>query len=669
MSTSRVLPLMAACALTAGPMAAQGATPSFEDLIGLSRVAGGGAISPDGSQVAYMVTSAEWEENRYDTEIWLVRPGAEPVQLTRTAKGNSSSPRWSPDGHWIGFLADRGSKQQVFVLSPRGGEAVAVTAVEGGVQSFEWSPAGGRIAYTAAAPETDAQKQRKKKFGDYAGEDEEWTQSELWVIAVNPGSMAQPAAAVRLTSGDQYTVTNYVWSPDGSRIAFGHQRDPLINSWPTADISIVRVADQTVQPLVRDTGADQNPVWSPDGRWLLYQSSGGDTTSNYYRNGQLLRIPAEGGTATRIAAGFDEQMGGLVWTPAGIYFTAWQKTSRRLFRMEPDSWTIRPLGSEDLRIGGTSFSTDGRTVAFSATTSATVFEVYRTAVDRWAPEALTTASRQLAVWTLPSSEVVSWQSRDGATIEGVLYKPADFDPAQRYPLLVVIHGGPTGIDYPQPPIGGAYPIWQWVNRGALVLRPNYRGSAGYGEAFRRLNVRNLGVGDMWDVMSGVDYLVGRGMVDTTRMGAMGWSQGGYISAFLATNTDRFRAISVGAGISNWVTYYVATDIHPFTRQYLQATPWEDPEIYRRTSPMTNIRQARTPTLIQHGEFDRRVPIQNAYELYQGLQDVGVPTRLVVYKGFGHGINKPKEALASQTHNWEWFDRWIWNSSPAPTPEP
>lgn len=189
--------------------------------------------------------------------------------------------------------------------------------------------------------------------------------------------------------------------------------------------------------------------------------------------------------------------------------------------------------------------------------------------------------------------------------------------------------------------------------------PNYRGSTGYGEKFRKLNVRNLGVGDAWDVMSGIDFLDSKGLIDTDKMGAMGWSQGGYISAFLTTNTRKFKAISVGAGISNWMTYYVNTDIHPFTRQYLKNTPWEDEDIYRKTSPMTNINNASTPTLIQHGEFDKRVPIPNAYELFQGLQDVGVDTKLIVYKGFGHGITKPKERLAATWHNWQWFGKYVW----------
>jgi dipeptidyl aminopeptidase/acylaminoacyl peptidase len=271
---------------------------------------------------------------------------------------------------------------------------------------------------------------------------------------------------------------------------------------------------------------------------------------------------------------------------------------------------------------------------------------------------LTNSSDQIKDWNTPVNEIIQWKSKDGAGIEGILLKPKNYDAGKKYPLLVVIHGGPTGIDFPEPTPTYVYPIMQWVEKGALVLRVNYRGSAGYGEKFRSLNVRNLGVGDMWDVVSGVEYLNSKKMIDTSRMGCMGWSQGGYISAFLTTNTNMFKAISVGAGISNWVTYYVNTDITPFTRQYLQATPWSDMNVYLKTSPMTNINKASTPTLIQHGEFDKRVPIPNAYELYRGLQDRKIPSKLIVYKGFGHGINKPKERLAAVWHNWQWFNHYV-----------
>ncbi|MEO8028194.1 MAG: prolyl oligopeptidase family serine peptidase, partial [Bryobacteraceae bacterium] len=264
---------------------------------------------------------------------------------------------------------------------------------------------------------------------------------------------------------------------------------------------------------------------------------------------------------------------------------------------------------------------------------------------------------------LATREVVEWRSKDGTPIEGVLIKPADFDPKRKYPLLVVIHGGPTGVDRPSISGDRNYPIEMFAAKGAVVLRPNYRGSAGYGEKFRSLNVRNLGLGDYDDVITGVDSIIAKGYIDKDRVGSMGWSQGGYISAFITTYSDRFKAVSVGAGISDWMTYYVNTDIHPFTRHYLKATPWEDPEIYKKTSPITYINNAKTPTLIQHGELDRRVPPANAYELYQGLQDRNIPSKLIVYKGFGHGINKPKQARAVMEHNYDWFSQWIWGEKP------
>lgn len=305
-------------------------------------------------------------------------------------------------------------------------------------------------------------------------------------------------------------------------------------------------------------------------------------------------------------------------------------------------------------------------VAFTASDDTRVAEIFVSAITPFAPRKLSDMNKQLNAWTLGSVELISWKSKDGASIEGVLHKPADFDPHKKYPLLVVIHGGPTGVSRAlMNPANHYYPVELFLSKGALVLEPNYRGSAGYGESFRSLNVRNLGVGDMWDVMSGVEALIEQGIADPSRLGSMGWSQGGYISAFLTTNTDRFKAISVGAGISDWMTYYVNTDITPFTRQYLQATPWEDPSIYALTSPITNIKKARTPTLIQHGQFDKRVPIPNGYELYRGLRDENVPARMIVYAGFGHGITKPKSNRAVLQHNLDWFSHYIWGESIPP----
>jgi dipeptidyl aminopeptidase/acylaminoacyl peptidase len=367
------------------------------------------------------------------------------------------------------------------------------------------------------------------------------------------------------------------------------------------------------------------------------------------------------GDVQDLTARFDEDPRIADWGPDGIYFEGLQKTSAHLFRVNPKTKEIARVSSPDAYyLDDVSFTKDFKTLGIAAQDATHLTEIFVSGTQKFSPRQLTDMTAQTKDWNLGSAEVISWKSKDGATIEGVLRKPANYDASRKYPLMVVIHGGPTGISQPTLSAGDTYyPMQMFLAKGALVLQPNYRGSAGYGAAFRALNVRNLGVGDMWDVMSGVDSLIGRGIVDETRLGSMGWSQGGYISAFLTTNTDRFKAISVGAGISNWMTYYVNTDITPFTRQYLRATPWDDPEIYQRTSPMTTIKQAKTPTLIQLGSADKRVPVPDSYELYRGLQDQHVPSRLILYTGFGHPITKPKSNRAVMQANLDWFNRYIW----------
>lgn len=645
--------------------------PSFEEVLSLQSV-GSPQISPDGKNVAFTVNSTDWENNRYDTEIWLSKDGGEPFQLTNNIENSSTSPKWSPDGKWIAFLSDKTGKTQVQVIRLEGGESVQLTNTKGSISSFEWGPDGKQIAFTQSEDKDKVEKARKEKFGGFEVEDAEYKLNRLWLTTFDPEKLFKPAlpkdkadttkkdkSTYILLDSVNYTVTNFLWSPDGSKIAFNHQPDPFITSFIKSDISILDVATKKVTPLVQNKSTDALEAWSPDGRWILYSSNVNDTVANFYKNDKLFRIKLNGSENTQLAKSFDENLSSLVWNPQGIFGIAYQKTVRRFFFIDPDNGKFKPIFTSPARIYGMSFTGDGELVAFSGTEEHSLTEIYTSPIKAVAQKKLTNFSGQLSGWATADSEVVSWKSKDGATIEGVLSKPKDYDPSKKYPLLVIIHGGPTGTSTPAPVANYVYPFNQWLNKGALILQPNYRGSAGYGEAFRSLNVNNLGVGDAWDVLSGIESLEKKGMIDSNKIGCMGWSQGGYISAFLTTNSDKFKAISVGAGISNWVTYYVNTDIHPFTRQYLNATPWSNMDIYLKTSPMTNINQAKTPTLIQHGEFDKRVPIPNAYELYQGLQDVGVETKLIVYKGFGHGITKPKERLAAVWHNWQWFGKYIW----------
>ncbi len=638
-------------------------TPTIEQSLNL-KSAGGPRISPDGRYVAYQVQKTNWEDNAFETELWIaITATGETYRLTN-AKKSSSNPQWSPDSRRLAFISDRDGKRQIYLIAPNGGESIQLTSVETGVSNHSWSPDGRRIAFTAADPESKTRKDRKEKYGEYEVVQADYTFTHLWMIDVPAEIKEKRPDPARMTEGSNFSVNGFSWSPDSGRIAFSAAKDPDISSSATGDIYVLSIADKGFKRIVDTRGPDGNPVLSPDGRRIAYQTANGREFF-YYANSYIAVTAADGGAPQVLTESFDESPGLIEWSVDGIYFGGLQKTSSHLFRLNPATKSIEQVsGPANYSASQFSFTSDFKQVAFIGAGANDYPEVFVSTVKTFQPKRLTTMSDQLKGFRLATREVIQWKSTDGTQIEGVLIKPAGFDPAKRYPLLVVIHGGPTGVDTPAVRGDRYYPVEMFAAKGALILRPNYRGSAGYGEKFRSLNVRNLGVGDYWDVISGVDHLIAQGIVDRDRVGAMGWSQGGYISAFITCSSDRFKAVSVGAGISDWMTYYVNTDIHPFTRQYLKATPWDDPDIYQKTSPISYVKNAKTPTLIQHGELDKRVPIPNAYQLRQALEDRGVPVKMVVYKGFGHGIDKPKQHRAVLEQNFEWFTQWIWGEKPA-----
>jgi dipeptidyl aminopeptidase/acylaminoacyl peptidase len=664
--------------------AAQPSSPSIDDLLNLKRVAAP-AISPDGRLVAYTVRETNWDENAYETEIW-VGDGTRTRQLTHARK-SSQQPAWSPDGRWLAFVSDRDGKRQLYRIALEGGEAEKLTSGDEDVTNFAWSPDGARIAFTMTDPIAESVKEREKRFGEIRIEDEDRRMAHLHVLDVTTRQTR------KLTKGD-FVVGAFDWSPNGARIAFDHRVSSDPSDSVTADISIVDAASGATEVLVGQNGPDSNPRWSPDGLRIAFVSAMAKQFP-YYENGVIAVVQPGSATIQTLSAAFDEEPSLVAWKKTGIYFSASQRTWAYLYRIDPTARLsavasanadlsavasanadlsavasakadeITRHAARDAWIGsGFSINDDATRVAFIAAGPTEFADVYLgpLAPSLAAATRVSNTAAQIASWPKHTREVVRWISQDGTEIEGVLHKPADFQKGRRYPLLVVIHGGPTGVSRPVPYTNsvGYYPIDLWLSRGALVLEPNYRGSAGYGEKFRSLNVRNLGIGDAWDVLSGIDKLAADGLVDPNRVGAMGWSQGGYISAFLTTkHSERFKAVSVGAGISNWMTYYVNTDIHPFTRQYLKATPWDDPRIYADTSPMTYIKNAKAPTLIQHGDQDQRVPPPNAFELYQGLRDQNVPVQLVLFKGFGHPLNKPKANRGAMQQNFDWFNKYVW----------
>jgi dipeptidyl aminopeptidase/acylaminoacyl peptidase len=680
-------------------------TPSLEESLSLKMISGA-RISPDGKFIAYRVRETDWKENAYVRQIWLVNTatGAS-FQLTR-GKKSSDAPEWSPDGKWIAFIGEREANaitpagaaekkeerkdekkeekkeekkdgegkpaaRQIWVISPEGGEAWQLTQQETDIGGFHWSKDGKQIAFTASSPESKSEKERKEKYSDYEVYEEDYRQNQLWVVDASEAEAAHaPVKARQITRDASLNVNGFAWSPDSRRIAFAATHNPLLAFGGDEDIYLLELTqDNSIRKIIALEGPDNEPIFSPDGTQIAFATALAQPYF-YYANSHIAVVDVEKvlaqpatkpGDVMDLTAPFDEDPRIAEWGPDGIYFQGLQKTSAHLFRVNPKTKEIARLSSPDTYfLDDVSFTKDFKTLALAAQDAAHLTEIFVASAQKFARRQLTDMTAQVKDWNLGSAEVIAWKSKDGATIEGILRKPANYDSSKKYPLLVVIHGGPTGISQPTLSAGDMYyPVQIFLAKGALVLQPNYRGSAGYGAAFRELNVRNLGVGDMWDVVSGVDSLVAHGIVDASKVGSMGWSQGGYISAFLTTHSDRFKAISAGAGISDWRTYYVNTDITPFTRQYLHATPWDDPEIYQKTSPMAAIKQAKTPTLIQVGSVDKRVPPPNSFELYRGLQDQHVASRLILYNGFGHPITKPKSNRAVMQANLDWFNHYIW----------
>ncbi len=651
--------ILSLCLLAAPLYAQAGArVPTIDSLLSLKSV-GGPRLAPDGQRVAFLVTNTDWAQDAFVSQLWIhdLRTSVS-SQLTRHEAGVSQV-QWSPDGKWLTFLSSRvESRPQLFAMAVDGGEPVRLTNAPGGVAGYAWRPDGAMIAFSSS-PAAATRKSRDTTLGGFEVVRRDYTMQGLYTIDVATALAAPQAGTLRTPAVARFSVASFEWSPDGSRIAFSATTVPDLIAGNTADIHLLTLADNSVKPLVTQVGADNDPHWSPDGRQLVFSSAMGEVKENFFRNSRLAVVSAEGGAVRAITSQFDEQPGFVDWGSRGVYFSGLQKTASQLFVVDPTSGAITRVSGPDGGIySGFSLSRDQATVAFTVATSTALPELAVSPLASFAPRVVTSMSAQIRDWKLGTREVVRWKSRDGAEIEGILIKPRDFDPTKKYPLLCVIHGGPTGVDRPVLPDARYYPVDEWVNRGAVVLKVNYRGSAGYGERFRALNYRNLGVGDAWDVISGVDALVAKGFVDPARVASMGWSQGGYISAFLTTSSTRFVATSVGAGISDWRTYYYNTDITPFTVNYLGADPVADPAIYARTSPIDYVKNAKTPTLIQHGELDRRVPIANAYQLRQALEDRSVPVEMIVYKGYGHGITKPKSQRAVMQHNLGWFNHYI-----------
>lgn len=612
-------------------------------------------ISPDGTQVLFTLRELDQKANEFSTNLWIVPvAGGEARRFTASLK-NDTSPRWSPDGKWIAFLSNREAKRaaegaprtQIWLISVNGGEAEPLTDVRGGVSgSFDWSSDGKRIAFTSPEPQTDEEQKRMKEKRDMIFVDQDIKMSQLWLVDV----ASKEARQLTRESAD---ARDPRWAPDDREIAYVRRPSPKADDGLYSDIMIVPASGGTPRLLYKNEGPDSNPIWSPDGRTIAFLSnekpqSGGQN--------DILVIAAGGGQPRNLTAQFDRNESNPFWSPDGkrIYFEAGVGANRHCFWVPATGGEVQKVFDGNRAIGSVSLSADGKRLAFTVSDPLHPADVWVAGSDGGDARSLTQMNRQVDEFKLGTTELIRWKNPDGGEIEGVLVKPVDFQTGKKYPLIVEPHGGPAGTQ--QTRFNGTWQVY--AGRGYVVFAPNFRGSDGYGKAFIEANVGKWGVVDFQDIMSGVDYVISLGFVDPERMGVEGWSYGGYMSQFIVTHTDRFKAACPGAGMSNMISFYGTTDIQRFTTYYMTGHPWQTFEIYRRSSPIFSIDKAKTPTLILFGEQDRRVPIEQGEQFFTALKQRGIHVEMVRYPREPHGFTEPNHQIDRIQRIADWFDRFL-----------
>jgi dipeptidyl aminopeptidase/acylaminoacyl peptidase len=618
--------------------------------------------SPDGSKVLYTVREAVMTDDRseYVNQVWVCNAdGSNHIQLTKNDK-NSSNPKWSPDGKWIAFTSSRDGKNNLYLMSTMGGEAEKLTDVKSGVGNYDWSRDGKMIAFLMTDVASDKEEKNKKSKNDWYFLDEEVKQNRLFVLWLNEKDSAGKKKQKQLVR-ENYNINAIGWSADGKGIAFSHGKTPEVNDNVYSDISLVTVASGDIKKIAFTGAGESNPLFSPDGKLIAYYCSTDPVDWAGARHAKVYSIAD--GKSWRLKATPDENGGIAGWTSDGknIIWAEANKTLNAVYILSSDGNTITEWNknAKDL-IGGVTLNNSSSHIGFTLQNPSQLPEAYISSIDNFSPVKITNINADHAGKPLPKTELIKWKGPDGKEIEGLLTYPINYKPGTKVPFILNVHGGPAGV-FQQSCVagnGGAYPIAAFAEMGYAVLRPNPRGSSGYGTEFRTANRADWGGKDFLDLMAGVDQVIKMGVADESKMGVMGWSYGGFMSSWIVGHTDRFKAASIGAPVVDLSHQNLTDDIEGFLPSYFKTDPWNDWSLYDKHSPLRFVQNVKTPVMLQHCEGDQRVPISNAIMFYNALRRRNVPVRMLAMPRQGHGPVEPTMVLKTMQTNVDWFEKQI-----------
>lgn len=674
----RLSTALAVLLIGALPLQAQRATPppfSLNDIMALRHV-GPPALSPDGRLVAYTVSGWEHPDAKGDSalgdrhdmrsHIWVVPATGGPARQLTFGERGERSPQWSPAGDDLAFIAARGTGSdvtpQLWLLPSAGGEARQLTTAPGGVESFAWSPDGRRVAYVSTDTLSRADLARQRRRDDARVYEEGFRMAHVWVIDV------ATRQAVEVGHGE-FTVRGApAWSPDGSRLAFAAHTTPMIRDlrggvWiAQADGSSIEL----VAPVVRPYQALlTQPAWSPDGRTLAYTTMG--IADRAAPDGMidaglglrhLVLFDVRTGASQEVREAYDQDITAVRWTPDGrrLVFVTGERAHHAVVEYELESGLFNRVAGEFV-LGGLSWSPDMSRVAFVMESAQAPAEIHVSDARFASPVRLTDTNPWVRDRSLGEAEVITWRSPDGTEVEGILLKPVGYQPGTRVPLLVEAHGGPTAATLNGFMASPSSPGQFWAGNGWAVLYPNPRGSTNYGSEFMRGNLLDWGGGDFQDLMAGVDAVIAHGVADSAHLALLGWSYGGFMTAWTVTQTSRFRAARMGAGMSEIQSMYLTTDIPGYIGTFFGGpVSGTTRELYIERSPVTHATNVTTPLLILHGAEDTRVPTGQALAFYRALKDVGATVQLVLYPRAGHGLGEYYHQLDRMNRDFEWITR-------------